>query len=136
MEDIKMVTEGTNMEIKGIIVSGTHEGSYFMSLEVYQGEFLEKLGFKPFPGTLNLEISKEDTKSILDLSDKMGIIKGSGKFGDVKFLLAQLNRKISGAVLFPVKTEHSNEILEFVADENLREAYNLNDGDPATLKID
>jgi riboflavin kinase len=136
VENIKMVTERNKMEIKGVIVSGTHEGSYFMSLDVYQGEFLEKLGFKPFPGTLNLEISEEDAKSIHDLSDKMGIIKGSGKFGDVKFLLAQLNRKISGAVLFPVKTEHSNEILEFVAEENLREAYHLKDGDPATLKID
>lgn len=124
------------MKIKGIIVSGTHEGSYFMSLDVYQEEFLEKLGFKPFPGTLNLEISTEDVKSILDLSDKMGIIKGSGKFGDVKFLPAQLNEEISGAVLFPVKTEHSDEILEFVAEENLREAHQLKDGDPATLKID
>ncbi len=66
----------------------------------------------------------------------MGIIKGSGNFGDVKFLPAQLNREISGAVLFPVKTEHSDEILEFVAEENLREVYHLKDGDPATLKID
>ena len=36
------------MEIKGIIVSGTHEGSYFMSLDVYQGEFKEKLDSNHF----------------------------------------------------------------------------------------
>ena len=131
-----METEGNIMEIKGIIVSGTHEGSYFMSLDVYQDEFLEKLGFKPFPGTLNLEVSPEDAKSILDLSDRMGVIKGSGNFGDVKFLPAQLNGEINGAVLFPVKTEHSDEILEFVAEENLRKAFHLKDGDPATLEID
>lgn len=130
-----MKTEGNKMEIKGIIVSGTHEG-YFMSLDVYQGEFKEKLGFKPFPGTLNLEISKKDAKSLIDLREHMGIIKGSGKFGDVKFLPAQLNREISGAILFPVKTEHSDEILEFVAEENLRKAYHFKDGDPTTVKID
>ncbi|HII84831.1 MAG TPA: DUF120 domain-containing protein, partial [Methanobacterium subterraneum] len=37
--------------------------------------------------------------------------------------------------LFPVKTEHSPEILEFVAQENLRSSLKLNDGDEATLKI-
>ncbi len=124
------------MEIKGIVISGAHEGSYFMSLDVYQGEFLKKLGFKPFPGTLNLEISQEDVKKIHDLSDKMGIIKGSGKFGDVKFLPAQLNREISGAILFPVKTSHPDKILEFVAEENLRKSYHLKDGDATTLKMD
>ena len=124
------------MEIKGKIVSGTHKGTYFMSLDVYQEEFLEKLGFKPFPGTLNLEISSEDAASILDLSDDMGIIKGKGNFGDVKFLPAQLNRQISGAILFPLKTQHSDEILEFVAEKNLRETLHLKDGDGINLKID
>jgi riboflavin kinase, archaea type len=124
------------MVIIGNIVSGTHKGSYFMTLEVYQDEFREKLGFQPFPGTLNLEISREDAKRIMDQNEKIGIIKGSGSFGDVKFLPAQLNNKIDGAILFPVKTQHSNEILEFVAGKNLRKALQLKDGDEITLKID
>ncbi len=124
------------MEIKGKIVSGTRKGSYFMSLEVYQDEFQEKLGFEPFPGTLNLEISQENAEAIINLKDKMGTIKGSGSFGDVKFLPAQLNEKIDGAILFPVKTQHSNEILEFVAGENLRESLQLKDEDFITLKIE
>jgi riboflavin kinase len=131
-----METEGNKMEIKGKIVSGTHEGSYFMSLDVYQNEFREKLRFKPFPGTLNLEISPEDAEAILDLIDEMKIIKGSGNFGDVKFLPGKLNREINGAILFPVKTEHSDEILEFVAGKNLREALQLKDGDQIILEID
>ncbi len=124
------------MEIKGKIVSGTHKGSYFMSLEDYQDEFQEKLKFKPFPGTLNLEISKEDAGIIHDLHDKMGVIKGTGKYGDVKFLPAKLNGIVDGAILFPIKTQHPSEILEFVADENLRSKFKFNDGDEAILKID
>lgn len=124
------------MEIKGKIVSGTHKGSYFMSLEVYQDEFEDKLGFEPFPGTLNIEISSEDAEALQDLDDKMGIIKGSGNFGDVKFLPAQLNREINGAILFPVKTQHPNDILEFVAGNNLRKTLKLADGDEITLKIE
>ncbi|NYB52073.1 MAG: CTP-dependent riboflavin kinase [Methanobacteriaceae archaeon] len=123
------------MEIKGKVVSGTHKGSYFMSLQVYKDQFKAKLGFEPFPGTLNLEISKEDAAAVHDLDDKMRIIKGSGGFGDVKFLPAQLNSRIHGAVLFPVKTQHSDKTLEFVAGENLRKNLQLEDGDVVTLKI-
>ncbi|MDD3753110.1 MAG: CTP-dependent riboflavin kinase [Methanobacterium sp.] len=124
------------MEVEGKVISGTRQGSYFMSLDLYQEEFLNKLGFKPFPGTLNIEISVDDAESILDISDKMGIIKGKGNFGDVKFLPAQLNGKIRGAILFPLKTHHSDEILEFVSDENLRKTLHLKDGDGTTLQID
>ena len=129
------------MEIKGKIVSGTHKGSYFMSLEVYKDEFQEKLGFLPFPGTLNLEVSKQDAEAIFDLDDKMGIIKGQGSFGDVKFLMAELitaksnASKINGAILFPMKTQHSNNILEFVAEVNLRKSLQLKDGDNYILEI-
>ena len=124
------------MEITGKIISGTHKGSYFMSLEVYKEEFRKKLKFEPFPGTLNLKISPENAGNISNMQDKMGVIKGTGNYGDVKFLPAQLNGIVNGAILFPVKTEHSPEILEFVAKDNLRITLKLADGDDATLKID
>ncbi len=124
------------MEITGKVISGTHKGSYFMSLEVYKEEFRKKLKFEPFPGTLNLKISPENAANIASMQNKMRVIEGTGNYGDVKFLQAQLNGIVNGAILFPVKTEHSPEILEFVAKENLRITLKLADGDEATLKID
>lgn len=124
------------MEITGKIISGTHKGSYFMSLEVYKEEFRKKLKFEPFHGTLNLKISPENANKISSMQNKMGVIEGTGNYGDVKFLPAQLNGIVDGAIVFPVKTEHSPEILEFVAKENLRITLKLEDGDEATLKID
>jgi len=41
---------------KGKIVSGMGEGAYYMSLEGYKKQFKEKLGYEPFPGTLNLKL--------------------------------------------------------------------------------
>ncbi|CDG64155.1 MAG: riboflavin kinase, archaea type [Methanobacterium sp.] len=123
------------MEIRGKVISGTNKGTYFMSLDVYQDEFKEKLKFKPYPGTLNLEISEECAQEISKMEDKMGVIEGSGNYGDVKFLLAKLSEVVDGAILFPVKTEHAPEILEFVAQENLRSKLKLKDGDTVTLKI-
>jgi riboflavin kinase len=123
------------MEIKGKVISGTHKGNYFMSLDVYQDEFREKLKFKPYPGTLNLEISEECAREISKMQDKMGVIEGTDNYGDVKFLPAKLNEAIDGAILFPIKTQHAPEILEFVAHENLRSKLKLNDGDEVILEI-
>ncbi|GAB4307210.1 MAG: DUF120 domain-containing protein [Methanobacteriaceae archaeon] len=122
------------MKVKGIVVSGYGEGAYFMGLDIYQNQFLEKLGFKPYKGTLNIEIS-EETLSILKTIPKeiYGIIKGSGSYGDVKFLKAYLNQKVLGAVIFPKKTHHPQNLLEFVAPTNLRQELNINDGDSVTI---
>jgi riboflavin kinase, archaea type len=124
------------MEIKGKLVSGTHKGSFFMSLDFYQSQFLDKLGFKPYPGTLNLEISEPKAREILNFSNTVGTIKGEGQFGDVKFIPATLNQELEGAIIFPVKTHHPIEILEFVAPQNLRKALKLKDGDLLTINID
>ena len=106
-----------------------------MSLDVYQDEFREKLKFKPYPGTLNLEISEEFTREISKMQDKMGVIEGTDNYGDVKFLPAKLGGVVDGAILFPLKTQHAPEILEFVAQENLRSKLKLDDGDEVTLEI-
>lgn len=65
----------------------------------------------------------------------MEIIKGKEGFGDVKFIKAILDNQINGALVFPVKTQHTHDILEFIASENLRENLHLKDGDLVTLKI-
>src|SRR6476661_1489088 len=41
---------------KGKIVNGMGEGAYYMSLDEYKKQFKEKLGYEPFPGTLNLKL--------------------------------------------------------------------------------
>jgi len=45
------------IHFKGRIVSGMKEGTYYTSQQGYIRQFQEKLGFIPYPGTLNLEIN-------------------------------------------------------------------------------
>jgi riboflavin kinase len=122
------------MIISGKIVSGTRKGGYFVSQKVYSDQFLHILGFKPFPGTLNIEVNEKDLQEIINIpKQKLNIIHGREGFGDVKCIKSTLNNKIDGALLFPAKTEHPPKILEFIANENLREDLNLKDGDLVTL---
>ena len=125
------------MEIEGVIISGMGKGTYFMSQNFYVDQFQEKLHFKPFVGTLNIKIDEEGMTSIMNIPyEKFDKINGKGKFGDVKFIKAVLNDKITGALVFPAKTTHTEDVLEFIADKNLREFLELNDGDLVTVKID
>ncbi len=124
------------MEIKGIIVSGMGKGTYFMSQTIYRDEFEKKLNFKPFVGTLNVGVDSGGIRTIKQIpQEKFNIIDGHGKFGDVKFIKAVLNNKIEGALVFPVKTKHPDDVLEFIAEKNLRNSLNLEDGDFVTIKI-
>jgi len=41
---------------KGKVTSGLGEGKYYTEQKKYTKQFQEQLGFKPYPGTLNVEI--------------------------------------------------------------------------------
>jgi riboflavin kinase, archaea type len=124
------------MEIKGKLISGMGKGTYFMSQKIYIDQFQENLKFKPFVGTLNIKVEAEGIGKIKNIpSEKFDIIKGQGKFGDVKYIKAVLNDNVSGALVFPAKTKHTEDVLEFVSAKNIRKFLKLEDGDSLTVKI-
>ena len=127
------------MEIEGIITSGTHKGQYFMSQEVYVSKIKEELGFKPFKGTLNLLVEKEHIPEILNIREKKDkLISGGENFGDINYIPATISNcknTINGAIVFPAKTQHPPEFLEFIAEKNIRKTLSVKDGDSVNLKI-
>lgn len=124
------------MKIKGTLTSGSGEGAYYMSKKVYNLQFRERLGFKPYPGTLNIIIQEEYVTSIKKCLRGAKKIEGKGDLGDVLYMRATLNDKIKGALIFPVKTHHPQRILEFIAPVYIRQTLKLEDGDTVTLYLD
>lgn len=125
------------MEIKGIVTSGQGKGAYFMSQPVYQNQFKEKLNFSPFEGTLNIKIGEKEIDDIHKApEDKVMKIEGKENFGDVLLLKAVLNDTIDGAIVFPKKTTHGENILEFIASENIKEKLGINDGDSVKINLE
>ena len=47
------------VELKGILVSGMGEGAYYMGLSGYTKQFKSKIGYVPFPGTLNVKLEQK-----------------------------------------------------------------------------
>lgn len=126
--------------VTGEVISGMGEGRYYMELPGYKKQFIGRLGFTPYPGTLNLRLKKEeDVRGRQILRDLEGIeIKGftSGErtFGPVKCFMAKIDG-VEGAVIIPMRTHHGFNTLEVIAPENIRDKIGLSDGDTVTVKV-
>ena len=122
------------MKIDGEVASGLGKAAYFLSQEFYKREFEKNCGFIPFPGTLNIIVPEKYLDEISQIKNNCeNIIKPDEGFGAVKYIEAKLNNEIKGAIVFPAKTTHEENYLEFIYNDKLRDLLNLNDGDIVTL---
>jgi len=124
------------MKITGEVTTGLGKAAYFLSQEFYSREFKKNLGFVPFPGTLNVIVNEEYLDVINEIKvNCKNLIKPGEGFGAVNYIEAILNDKIKGAIVFPAKTTHEENYLEFISQNKLRDELNLNDGDIVSLEF-
>jgi CTP-dependent riboflavin kinase len=125
-----------DLVITGKIVSGAGQGAYFTQIDWVQQQCHEKLGFKPYPGTLNLEISARDLPIIefLDREKQIELISPDSKFCDGKAVAVSLG-EISAAIIIPEEKVrvHPKNIIEIIAPLNIKTALNVADGDNISL---
>ena len=126
------------LAITGKIVSGAGQGAYFTRIDWVQQQCNEKLGFKPYPGTLNLEISEEDLPIIESLDREKGIelISPDSKFCNGKAFAVSLG-KISAAIIMPEEKVrvHPANIIEIIAPLNIKAALHVKNGDVVTVVL-
>jgi len=123
---------------KGNIISGLGEGRYYTEQSGYVEQFKNKLGFVPYPGTLNVEIEYVERNKLRILKDQRAIIieefgTKNRTFGGVRCFYAKIN-KIEGAIVLPLRSHYSN-VLEFISKDFLRKKLNLEDGDSVKIEI-
>ncbi|MDD5096041.1 MAG: CTP-dependent riboflavin kinase [Candidatus ainarchaeum sp.] len=117
--DLKGLFEGGSILLRGKVVKGFSEGSFFISLPGYRKAIEEKLGFTPYPGTLNLELIPEHVERRLELRSRAPIeITGfshRGKtYGPIEAYRCRVGG-IDGAVVFPRRSQHGLSIIEVIA---------------------
>ena len=136
MSNICNLFRGYFMKIDGEVTTGLGKAAYFLSQEFYTKEFEKNLGFVPYPGTLNVIVSEEFLDEINEIKNNCeNLIKPDEGFGAVKYIEAKLNDKINGAIVFPAKTTHEENYLEFIAENKLRDDLDLNDADIVLLEF-
>ena len=129
------------LNFEGVVTSGLKKAGIFMQKDTYQKQYQEKLGFIPYNGTLNVKLKSDFEINIKEkYKDKLRIIEGDENLGDVYFLDATIttkNKKISkkGAILFPIKTVHKIDTIEFISPEKLRQSMHVKDNSEVIIKI-
>ena len=126
--------------LEGILFSGIGEGAWYVSQPGYRRQFVDKLGFDPFPGTLNLRLKAEcgDERKLLETFPHIqidGFRDGERSFGPVTCYRARVNDIEDGALVVAVRTHYSADVIELIAPNDLRAKLGLKDGDIVKTRI-
>jgi len=127
--------------IEGIVFSGLGEGAYYVTREPYRRQFIEKLGFDPYPGTLNLKLTSwYDINLRRELEERPGIEISGFKnedrtYGPVKCFHARINGKEEGAVILALRSHYDSSVIEIIAPRYLRNILKLKDGNKVKVEV-
>lgn len=128
---------GMEIKLQGTVSSGFGEGKYFTQLDWVVEQFLNKLGFVPYPGTLNVDIPENDWDSLVSFGQTGGVfIEPRNKtFCSAICYEALINDQLIGAVVMPGETKHPTGRIEIVAPVSIKDTLSIVDGDEVTLTL-
>jgi riboflavin kinase len=138
----KLISNSPNsMNVIGTITSGMGEGAYYMSMKGYTKQFKSKLGYIPYPGTLNVQLKdKKFSEAISKLSNYEGtkinaFSDGKRTFGWVKCFKSKINNKIDCELILLERTHHDTTIVEFISKNNIRKSLKIGNKSNVKVKI-
>ena len=126
--------------VNAVITSGIGEGKFYVQLEKYNQEFTKLLGRKPFPGTLNLVVDKNDYKELLLRKEQVkveGFQTKERTFGCINCYNINIKKgkkKVEAFIIIPERTSHPENVAEIIASVYLREELKLSDNDKVEIE--
>jgi len=141
---LKTVMEATyppSVTLEGILFSGLGEGAYYVTRDGYRKQFIEKLGFDPYPGTLNLKLTSDyDMKTRSELEtypavEVQGFKNETRTYGPVKCFPAIINNRVKGAVVSAMRSHYDSSVLEIISSDFIRSKLKLKDGNKVKVEI-
>ncbi|WP_336134979.1 DUF120 domain-containing protein [Natronomonas amylolytica] len=144
--DYRRLFEGdADVELAGVVTSGMGEGRHYISLSGYMEQFRDRLGYEPFPGTLNVDLDDDSVRARarMDALDPVGIdgwedderTYGPAFCWPATVETVDGRRYEEAHVIAPERTHHGEDQLEIIAPDKLREELGLEDDDHVTIHV-
>jgi riboflavin kinase, archaea type len=136
----RRIFEGpAKVHFSGKVTSGLGEGRYYLSQPGYVVQFTERLGYAPYPGTLNVRLTGESLRKVGLVDHWSGLridgFQASGRtFGGATCFPARMNGR--ACHLIHPDRSHYKDVVEFVAPDCLREKLKLKDDDTVTVDVE
>ncbi|WP_248895182.1 CTP-dependent riboflavin kinase [Haloplanus halobius] len=143
----RLFEDGDTLSLDGTVTSGMGEGKHYISLSGYMSQFRERLGYEPYPGTLNVELTAESVRergaletADIDATPIDGWEDDDRTFGSATCYAARVeagSESYDGAhIIVPDRTHHDATQLELIAPVKLRGELGLSDGDTLTVHLE
>jgi len=142
--NLRILIEGAyprSVTLEGTVFTGLGEGAYYISKDYYLKQFSERLGFDPYPGTLNLKLTTDyDLKTRSELEaypsvEIQGFKNEDRTFGLVKCYPAIIENKVKGALITALRSHYDVSVVEIIAPVCLRRHLNLKDGNKVKVEV-
>jgi len=130
-----------SITLEGVVFTGLGEGAYYISKEPYKKQFMEKLGFEPYSGTLNLKLTTDyDVKTRSELEaypavEIEGFKNEDRTFGSVKCYPVIIENKVKGALILALRSHYDTSVIEVIAPVFLRKHLKLKDGHKVKVEV-
>jgi len=144
--DYRQVFErDTGVTLSGTVTSGMGEGRHYITLEGYMRQFVEKLGYEPFAGTLNIDLTPDSVRKRARLSSFEPVTIEGWESEDRSYgpaycypaaLEVEAGTCTDAHVITPERTHHGDDHLEVIAPVRLRDDLDLEDGDEVTVDVE
>jgi riboflavin kinase len=123
------------IKLKGIVFSGGGDGKKFMELPWVKWQITEKLGFTPYPGTLNVKLTEESLKKrkMLKKAPSVKICPAEGYRKGTIF--KAFTGSLECAIVVPEVPGYPKDLLEIIASVNLRDMLHLEDGGEVEVTV-
>ena len=117
------------------------KGKYYVGHPEYQKRFEAALGYRPYPGTLNVKLEERGAiEKLKGLRSMSGTRIDSFTLGGEGFsALTCFDGKLNGdrvTLLFIDITHYNESVAELISPTFLRGKFGLRDGDPVSFEID
>lgn len=125
----------------GRLATGIGQGRIFTRLDWARAQFIDKLGIDPYPGTVNVIIDDPDAITVwVRLRRTEGIRIDNPNDGphdcDARCYPVTIEGRIAGAIVLPEVENYPPAQVEVIAAVGVREALDIEDGDPVRLDVE
>jgi len=145
--DYRAIFEGQeSVALEGRVTSGMGEGRHYITLPGYMAQFTDRLGYEPFPGTLNVDLTTASVRrrQALEAMEPVpidGWEDDDRTYGPAVCYPATVETADGDVyeevhTIAPERTHHDDDQLELIAPEKLRDELALDDDDIVTVTVE
>ncbi len=141
----RLFESDVELVLRGRVTGGMGEGRHYITLSGYAEQFAARLGYEPFPGTLNLELDPESVRRRGEIAGVDAVPIDAWEDADRTYgaaacyavtLVADEGRYADAHAIVPDRTHHDDDKLEVIAPDELRSELDLADGEQIEVRVE